>query len=139
MADATLGIEVKGQGIQETSRDLDKLSASARNAAQASTQITQPATATAKAFNTVDAAAKGLTDSHTKATTATKLFRESVHALDPVLQSSGLEFGRLGGFARAAQIGVVGLATVLGASLIVAAEATAQRIRALRNDIINFS
>jgi len=51
---------------------------------------------------------------------ATERFREAIHTLHPVLDEAGLGLGNLGAFARAAGVGVGGLAAAIVGSILVA-------------------
>ena len=131
-----------------------------KSAISAQTALAQKTTATSKAFDffrgvfggasqelsraravhdLYAAAAGKTTEAITKTAGATNIFRTAIHALDPVLASAGVGVSGLGVFARAAHGNISLLAGVVGVSLLVAAEATADKIRALTNDIKNFA
>lgn len=67
-------------------------------------------------------AAGAVATAHGSASAATSKFREAVHTLDPILVQAGGSMGALGPIAMAARAGLLGLATAITGSVIVALE-----------------
>lgn len=72
------------------------------------------------AMNASALAARGVATEHEAASNATKLFRETTHTLEPVLNAAGASVGAFGGFVSASRAGVAGLAVAITGSLIIA-------------------
>lgn len=137
-------------------RDMD---AAAGRAATAQTELAQKATATSKAMDflrgifggasdeisraravhSLYAAVGKTTEAVTKTASATGVFRDAMHTLNPVLASAGGNLGAFGGLLGAARAGATGLALAIGGTLLASLERANEATQSLRKQLTALS